>query len=467
MSMFKNPLVQFCLFFLGVFFCLCLYGRPLLPPDETRYLTVAWEMHVRDNFILPTMNYVPYHHKPPLLFWLINGLWQVFGIAEWPARLLVFLCTAGFIALSYKTLETLKAGLGKLAALLLLASPLFVIYSTHIMFDVLMGLFVLLAIFGLIKLSRGARPLWWVLVGAAMGIGALAKGPAILVHVVPLALLMPVWTNDPKPKKIEWYFGVFLSVVLAFLVGFSWAIPAALQGGAEYARMIFFGQSTGRMVHAFDHARPFWWYVPIVPAFLALPLLLPQFWQAVKQKTAVSVANLDALKFLLCWAVPVLVLFSAMSGKQVHYLLPIVPALCGAVGLYMLHTPSIERTLYKLATASFVVLVVFFVAGQPKIALYNINPIGQALQEYAASRPIAIDSKYDGEYGFVGRLTKPVVVLQHNEYAQWFAENPNGILIHRYRAHEEMHHLGYSELFEQQFRKNQEIGLYTANPKDL
>ena len=52
---------------------------PALPIDETRYLGVAWEMRVHGDFIVPHLNGATYSDKPPLLFWLINIAWTVFG----------------------------------------------------------------------------------------------------------------------------------------------------------------------------------------------------------------------------------------------------------------------------------------------------------------------------------------------------------------------------------------------------
>ena len=61
--------------------------RPPLPIDETRYLAVAWEMHLSGNWIVPHLNGEIYAHKPPLLFWLINLVWAVTGVSETAARL--------------------------------------------------------------------------------------------------------------------------------------------------------------------------------------------------------------------------------------------------------------------------------------------------------------------------------------------------------------------------------------------
>lgn len=45
-------------------------GRlPLMDPDEGRYAEIAREMLERGDLITPTLNYVPYFEKPPLLYW--------------------------------------------------------------------------------------------------------------------------------------------------------------------------------------------------------------------------------------------------------------------------------------------------------------------------------------------------------------------------------------------------------------
>src|ERR1017187_9525861 len=60
-------------------------SRALLPLDETRYVTVAWNMWLNGNWLVPMLNGQAYSHKPPLLFWLINAGWHLFGVREcWP-----------------------------------------------------------------------------------------------------------------------------------------------------------------------------------------------------------------------------------------------------------------------------------------------------------------------------------------------------------------------------------------------
>lgn len=66
-----------------LFWCLLmgitLLTRPILPIDETRYIAVAWEMWVRGDYLVPDLNNIAYSHKPPLLFWLMQLSWFLFG----------------------------------------------------------------------------------------------------------------------------------------------------------------------------------------------------------------------------------------------------------------------------------------------------------------------------------------------------------------------------------------------------
>ena len=52
---------------------------------------------------------------------------------------------------------------------------------------------------------------------------------------------------------------------------------------------------------------------------------VPSFWKLIFQKSTRQMS--EGLKFSLAWFFPVFIAFSLISGKQVHYLLPIYPAL--------------------------------------------------------------------------------------------------------------------------------------------
>ena len=103
-------------------------ARPLLPIDETRYAAVAWEMWTRGDFLVPHLNGEPYHHKPPLLFWLMHAGWAVFGVNEWSPRLISPLFAAGTLALVHalgRALWPARPEVARMAPFILLSSLLF------------------------------------------------------------------------------------------------------------------------------------------------------------------------------------------------------------------------------------------------------------------------------------------------------------------------------------------------------
>ena len=44
--------------------------RPLALPDEGRYVGVAWEMMRSGDWLTPTLDGLPFFHKPPLFYWI-------------------------------------------------------------------------------------------------------------------------------------------------------------------------------------------------------------------------------------------------------------------------------------------------------------------------------------------------------------------------------------------------------------
>jgi len=307
--------------------------RPPLPVDETRYLAVAWDMWLEGHYLVPHLHGEPYSHKPPLLFWLMTAGWHLFGVNDWWPRLVAPLFGLGSLALTVRLAGLLwpdRGRIGALAGVLLFGAIFWTVFGTLTMFDMLLAFFALLALQGLVAAARSGRLTGFCVAGVAMGFGVLAKGPAILLHVLPVALAAPWWL--PRlvwaPAVFErgrWYMGVGLSVVLAVVIGLAWALPAATAGGEAYRDAIFWGQSAERMVDSFAHARPVWWYAAVLPGLVLPWLIWPPLWRAALRARGLLADG--GLRLCLIWFGTAFAAFSAISGKQLHYLLPEFPAL--------------------------------------------------------------------------------------------------------------------------------------------
>ncbi|MCP5287810.1 MAG: glycosyltransferase family 39 protein [Burkholderiaceae bacterium] len=303
--------------------------RSLAPLDETRYVAVAWQMWQRGDFVLPWLAGAPYSHKPPLLFWLIHAGWAVFGVVEWWPRLISPLASLAAIGLVVRLAGRLwpdDAGVPARAAVMLFASALWLLMSTATMFDILLAVFVLLGVAGLWSAATAlpaARHRGWALVALAIGGGLLTKGPVVLLHLLPLMLSVRWWA----PARVDgarWSVGLAAAIAAGAAIALAWAAPAGMRGGEAYRDAILWGQTSGRLVEAFAHARPWWWYLPVLPAVAFPWLLWPAGWRAGR---ALAAGPRDAgVRLLVAWIGSTFVALSLISGKQAQYLLPLLPA---------------------------------------------------------------------------------------------------------------------------------------------
>ncbi|HLF98747.1 MAG TPA: glycosyltransferase family 39 protein [Methylococcaceae bacterium] len=300
-----------------------LWSRPLLPIDETRAVTVAWEMWLRGDFLVPYLNGEPYSHKPPLLQWGTHLGWWLFGVNDWTPRLVAPLFGLFSLFLVQRIALRLwpeQHAIAALAPLVLLALPLWATWSTLTLYDIPIGAFVLLAVLGVLRTSGGERG-GWALTGLALTGALLSKGPVVLIFFLPPALAAPWWRAAPPPGGWRrWYAGLAFACLLGIALALCWAVPAAAAGGEEYGRAILWGQFAGRVAHSFAHQKPWWWYVPILPLMLLPWIFWPTLW-----KSAARLRCDAGVRFCLALVVPALLVFSLISGKQVHYLLPLLP----------------------------------------------------------------------------------------------------------------------------------------------
>jgi 4-amino-4-deoxy-L-arabinose transferase-like glycosyltransferase len=145
----------------GVVFALVALGlRPATPLDELRYLAVAWEMWLRGDFLVPYLNGVPYSHKPPMLFWLMQAGWALFGVNEWWPRLVPALVGAVAVALLQRVARDLwpaDTNAARLAPWLLGGGVAWLFCVQMVMFDVLLCAWVILGMGSIWRMAQDGR----------------------------------------------------------------------------------------------------------------------------------------------------------------------------------------------------------------------------------------------------------------------------------------------------------------------
>ncbi|QQG36869.1 MAG: glycosyltransferase family 39 protein [Micavibrio aeruginosavorus] len=426
--------------FLGIFLTtVCL--RPLLPIDETRYLSVAWEMFLRHDWLAPlTKNGEPYHHKPPLLFWMINAVWAVTGPSRWAATMppvAMGLASVYLTTLLAQRLFTRSAQIACRVPCIIMGCLPFLVYSSMVMFDVTMAFFVLLTILNMLAFAQTQRWRYVALMALSMGLGVLTKGPVNYLYVIFPMLLGPVWhCNALKP--LRWYGGCLAALMLSIVPVLLWLLPVLRQSDAHFAFWLVWEQTAGRVTGGFKdaHVRPFLFYVPVA-IVLAMPwAFFPQFWRQGRALRRLA-GNEAGLRFVLCWLASAFVAFSLISGKQPHYLVPLIPGL--AILIACLLEGLKVKTLRKVAMGSYAVFVLAHVIGsQTFFKNYDLMPVARYVRQNA-DRDWAFVKQYHGEVTFLARRQTPLDVLSDgHEAREWLIQHPEGLVIMRYEDNEDV-----------------------------
>lgn len=307
----------------------------LLAPDEPRYALVAeeirsWEQGWR-GLVLLHLHGDPYTQKPPLFFWLaaLAGA-PGGGVDEVAARLPSALAGVATIAATMALgARMFGPGTGTLAGLLLLTTVDWIYRARTVQLDTLLALFETLAILAFWRVESGRRrdapPRRREIAGlhAALGLAVLTKGP--VGFAVPLLAIAGYLAWERRLRDLAtlcppWALGLSIGPGLAWITAAVALAPSGFFDAAIVDNLF------GRAVEGTAHARPFWYYLEKFPADLLPWLLLLPLTIATACRALRDPEDGRAWRFLLAWIATTLLLFSAISGKRVRYLLPIEPA---------------------------------------------------------------------------------------------------------------------------------------------
>lgn len=305
--------------------------RPLMLPDEGRYVTVAWEMVRSGDWLTPTLNGLPFFHKPPLFYWITAAALKVFGLHEWAGRS-ASLCGALLAAMSLYLFTRRWYGvqLARSAVAVLLAWPLFYLAGQFANLDMLVAGCITATILALahaaLSFEQGQldRKVL-VLAYALAALGVLAKG---LIGFVLPGLAITCWLVCRLRWRTLWALVSVPGVLVFVLVAAPW-FWLMQQRFPEFMHYFFVVQHMQRFtVSGFNNMNP-WWFYPAVLALTSLPMLLwartllrPSYWRDASQPQR------SAVRQLMGWSVLAVVgFFSLPHSKLVGYVLPAVPAL--------------------------------------------------------------------------------------------------------------------------------------------
>jgi 4-amino-4-deoxy-L-arabinose transferase-like glycosyltransferase len=293
-------------------------------------------MEESGDYLVPRYRGEPFFDKPALAYWLMAASFEAWGPRVAAARLVPVAATLLLLAVTAWLGRTLLDRRAALAGTLVLATtPAFMGFGRIAMSDMLLALWSTLAV-ALAATALARRSAWpWVpLLGAALGLGFLTKGP-VAVLLPGLGIVVLWWTRRREPLPLG--AGALLAAAALFAVfGLGWFYLVWRRLGPEPLRWFFLRENLQRFAgEAYDAGRPFWYYVPTylaigLPWSLFLPLAA---WNAFRGR--VQAAGAPAARALLAWAGLMVLPLSLSRGKIDYYLLPVFPAVSLVVGAHL------------------------------------------------------------------------------------------------------------------------------------
>jgi 4-amino-4-deoxy-L-arabinose transferase-like glycosyltransferase len=383
--------------------------RPLMLPDEGRYVGVAWEMLRSGDWLTPTLDGLPFFHKPPLFYWITAAAMRFFGPVEWAARAAPLLgAWAGGMALYLFLRRWAGAAQARTALAVLAAMPLFFVGAQFANLDMLVAgcicATVLCAAHAVLGAAAGEPQRWavlaaWVLAAA----GVLAKG--LIGLVIPALVLLPWLLLGGLRRQLPrllWWPAPLLFAALAL----PWFVLAQRQHPGFFDYFFVVQHFKRFAAGGFNNVQPFWFY-PVVLALCSAPFV-PALVRALRQPLRPQPVRL----LMLLWALAVVVFFSLPRSKLLGYVLPALPPLAALVaeGLPLAAQP------WRRAGWTFGMPIVVGWALVLSLAawpLHSHRDLAAALAaQHRPGEPVVALAPYPYDLPFYARLTEPVVVVQ-------------------------------------------------------
>jgi len=432
-SAWSDPRTQFlrewiaCLAITALWFGATAWLRPLAIPDEGRYVGVAWEMLRSGNWLVPTLDGLPFFHKPPLFYWITAGSMQLFGPSAGAARMAAVLgsvvAATGLFAFVRRWVDASRAWT---TVVVLATLPIFYGGAQYANLDMLVAgcisAAILLTAHAALARDDGLayrRALALAFVAAACGV--LAKG--LIGVVVPVLVLLAWGIATRRLGKVLalllWAPGWLLFVIVAapWFVAMQHRFP-------DFAHYFFVVQHFQRFSSSgFNGPQPVWFY-PVVLITLTLPwspwlvaLARRRYWKRHEHS--------DVRGLMLTWLAVVTLFFSIPSSKLIGYILPAIPPLAyliadasrlldrpaAAEGSFANRVWSGNRLRGATALLAATVCVAAIVAAhfyQPK----SLRVIALRLQESRQpDEPVIFLGHYYYDVPFYAGLPAPVVVV--------------------------------------------------------
>lgn len=350
-------------------------GASIWDANEAYYVETPREMIERGDYINPTFNYEPRVNKPVLSYWLVAGLYQLFGVSVGVQR--VAIAAAALVMIAAVFLLARAASSAPLAPWLaaagLAANPRFFMFARRILIDMglTMWMTLILLFFALSEADPMRRRRWLLAMYVSVGLGMLTKGP--VAAAFPALIFLIYLAVHGELRRITTMMLPVGAVIVAAIVA-PWYIGLYLESGWTNIQSFFVGENIDRATSLVGtQSRQFWFYLPVVltdglPWSLCLPGAVALWWKERSRPALVPHGRIRTL--LLIWIAVFVAAFSLFQTKQDLYIFPIVGAVTVLAADFIARALTSERRGRWFAGAFWTLAVLLVLAGAGVLWLF-------------------------------------------------------------------------------------------------
>ncbi|MEI6564153.1 MAG: glycosyltransferase family 39 protein [bacterium] len=298
--------------------------------DEPRFSQATVEMVASGNYLYPTFNGQLRPDKPILIYWLMSLPVRVLGVSELSCRMVAPFATLFTAMLTFWFVRRLFGSKTAFwAGIILMLTPLMAVSGTAATTDALLLACITGAMASFLMSWLNGIRVWHIFLLILGLAGAmLTKGPVGLCVPLLAILGILIFGRDGALHKWRYAGWLLLAVALATILFLAWGLPANKATQGEYLRLGIGKHVVDRSLNAMEsHGGKSFAYI-----FYYLPVVIMAFFPWTLYFTRIFSKNAESgsRRILFCWALPVIILMSAVATKLPHYILPAWPALAAA-----------------------------------------------------------------------------------------------------------------------------------------
>jgi 4-amino-4-deoxy-L-arabinose transferase-like glycosyltransferase len=350
----------------------------LMDPDEAHYAELTREMVRAGNWLVPTLDGLPFIDKPFLFHWLQGAAFTVLGETEFAARLPSALaCLALFAITRWLGRALFGAAVGEWGAIMFATIPATFALSTIGLLDMAYTAFLFGALACLVIAARDARPRLELAGYGLLALAVMMKGPVALVLVGLFCGGAWLAGGDLREwsRRLHWRSGL-LAAALVAAPWFVWMYArfgdAFVQGYILAGNLYYVTQPASFSGRAVSHT----FYVRAFAGgfFPWSAIAVARLGDCALRRRSIAAMSTEE-KLLWLWTAVAIAFFSVARFKLDHYIFPVAPAVCLIAARAWQDAASAERGQgWMTRTAVFALAAAFVVAGSfVTVSLFDLD----------------------------------------------------------------------------------------------